>query len=153
SLLESGHPADLATVTLNKSIGSSGRRIDRRRGPPLALRLAMTMGKSIGVALALFALLHATRAAAAQPTTGTIVGTVSIAGADGQPLVMPGVTVTLTCGASEPKIDVSNDRGEFRFADTPMGECSVVADLQGFKSAVKTVTVNRGEEASAPPPP
>jgi carboxypeptidase family protein len=85
--------------------------------------------------------------AAAQTPTGIVSGTVSLPSPDGQPVVVPGVTLTLTCAAAEPHIDVSNETGQFRFADVPAGDCSVVAELQGFKSAVKALTVKPGETA------
>jgi len=60
--------------------------------------------------------------------------------------VVPGVTLTLSCAGLEPRVDVSSETGEFRFADVPAGDCSIVAELQGFKSAVKAVAVKAGEE-------
>jgi hypothetical protein len=51
------------------------------------------------------------------------------------------VTLTLTCAGLEPRVDVSSESGQFRFADVAPGDCSIVAELQGFKSAVKTVAV------------
>src|SRR5712692_7487442 len=85
--------------------------------------------------------------AAAQTPTGTVSGTVSLPSPDGQPVVVPGVTLSLTCAGIEPRIDVSNEAGLFRFAEVPVGDCSVVAELQGFKSAVKALAVKPGETA------
>ncbi len=87
-------------------------------------------------------------AVAAQPATSTIAGTVSVPAPDGQPFVVPGVTLTLTCGVAEPRIEVSNERGEFRFADAPPGACGLTAELQGFKSATTDVLVKAGETAT-----
>src|SRR5437588_4686344 len=109
----------------------------------------MTTGKEMLLAAALMIALHPGEMSAAQQTAGSVAGTVSIASADGQSLVMPGVTITMTCAGIDPKVEVSNDQGEFRFADAAAGTCSLVADLQGFKSAVMVVTVNGGEAASA----
>jgi hypothetical protein len=81
----------------------------------------------------------------AQAPTASVTGVVSVVGADGQPLVLPGVTLSLTCSGREARTEVTNDQGEFRFADVPPGTCSVVAELQGFKSASKTVAVGPGE--------
>lgn len=85
--------------------------------------------------------------AAAQTPTGTVSGTVSLPSPDGQPVVVPGVTLTLTCAGMEPRIDVSSEMGQFRFADVLVGDCSIIAELQGFKSAVKALAVRPGEIA------
>src|SRR5258705_7198967 len=83
----------------------------------------------------------------ARTPTGTVTGTVSLPSPDGQPVVVPGVTLTLTCAGLEPRVDVSSDIGQFGFADVPPGDCSIVAELQGFKSSVKTLAVKPGEMA------
>src|ERR1700730_18369786 len=77
--------------------------------------------------------------ATAQTRTGTVSGTVSLPSPEGQPVVVPGVTLTLTCARMEPRTDVSGETGQFRFADVAVGDCSIVADLQGFKSAVEAL--------------
>src|SRR2546425_10904080 len=84
--------------------------------------------------------------ATAQLSTGIVSGTVSLPSPDGQPVMVPGVTLLLTCAGMEPRIDLSNETG-FRFADVPVGDCSIVAELQGFKSAVKALAVKPGETA------
>ena len=86
--------------------------------------------------------------AVAQSVTSAIAGAVSVPAPDGQPFVVPGVTLTLACGVNEPKIDVSDERGEFKFADVPTGPCVLTAELQGFKSATANVTVTAGETAT-----
>src|SRR5438445_9071811 len=63
------------------------------------------------------------------------------------PVVVPGVILSLTCAGMEPRSDVSNELGQFRFTDVPAGVCSVVAELQGFKSAVRAMAVKPGETA------
>jgi len=85
--------------------------------------------------------------ATAQLSTGLVSGTVSLPSPDGQPVMVPGVTLLLTCAGMEPRIDLSNETGQFRFADVPVGDCSIVAELQGFKSAVKALAVKPGETA------
>jgi hypothetical protein len=57
--------------------------------------------------------------AIAQTTTGTV----SLPSPGGQPVVVPGVTLTLTCPRTEPRIHVSGEIGEFRFAAVPVGDC------------------------------
>ena len=81
----------------------------------------------------------------AQAPTASVAGVVSVVGADGQPLVLAGVTLSLACSGREARTEVTNEQGEFRFADVPPGACSVVAELQGFKSASKTVALGPGE--------
>jgi hypothetical protein len=88
-----------------------------------------------------------TAGAAAQTPTGIVSGTVSLPSPDGQPVVVPGVTLTLTCAGTDPRVDLSNETGQFRFADVPAGDCSIVADLQGFKSAVQALAVKPGQTA------
>jgi hypothetical protein len=78
----------------------------------------------------------------------SVSGVVSVSGSDGQPLVLPGVTLTLTCANGERQAAVSNEQGEFQFADVPVAACSILAELQGFKSATRTLTVAPGEAAN-----
>jgi hypothetical protein len=85
--------------------------------------------------------------ATAQLPTGIVAGTVLLPSPDGQPVMVPGVTLSLTCAGVEPRIDISSETGQFRFTDAPVGDCSIVAELQGFKSAVKAVAVRPGETA------
>src|SRR5882724_9402335 len=96
--------------------------------------------------LFLLALLQAP-GAAAQSATGVVSGTVSLPSPDGQPVLVPGVTLSLTCTGADGRSDLSNETGQFRFADVPAGGCSVVAELQGFKSAVQALIVKPGETA------
>jgi hypothetical protein len=84
---------------------------------------------------------------AAQSPAGIVSGTVSLPAPDGQTVVVPGVTLSLTCAGMEPRNDISNELGQFRFPDLPAGGCSIVAELQGFKSAVRAVAVKSGETA------
>ena len=72
--------------------------------------------------------------AVAQSSMGSVTGTVTSPAADGQPSVMPGVTMTLSCtGTVEtaPRVGVSDGQGAFEFTDVPAGVCSLVAELQG----------------------
>jgi hypothetical protein len=100
------------------------------------------------VFLGIFGSMLAAERATAQPQSASVSGTVSVVGADGQPFVVPGVTLTLTCGKGDPQTEVSDSQGAFRFADVPTATCAIVADLQGFKSATTTVAVKAGEPSS-----
>jgi hypothetical protein len=79
------------------------------------------------------------------PPAGVVSGTVSLPAPDGQLVVVPGVTLTLTCPGTEPRSDVSNEQGRFQLAEIPAASCSIVAELQGFHSAVRTIAVKPGE--------
>jgi hypothetical protein len=92
--------------------------------------------------------LAAGHAAAAQQSSAAVAGTVSVAGPDGPPVVMPGVTLTMTCSSGEPRTDVSDEQGSFRFPDAATGTCSIVAALQGFKSVTKIIALKPGETAA-----
>src|SRR5205823_143239 len=50
-----------------------------------------------------------------------------------------------TCVVGEPRSGVSNEQGQFRFADVPAGPCSIVAELSGFKSAAKAIVATPDE--------
>src|SRR5258705_41086 len=69
-------------------------------------------------------------AVAAQSAASAIAGAVSVPAPDGQPFVVPGVTLTLTCDGREPRIEISDGRGEFKFAEVPSGMCVLTAELQ-----------------------
>ncbi len=82
-----------------------------------------------------------------QAATGRVSATVSLPSPDGQSVAVPGVTVTLACGASQPIVDVTDEQGHIGFADAPAGDCAITADLQGFKSATTTVVVKANATA------
>src|SRR5262249_17496036 len=60
---------------------------------------------------------------------------------DGQPATVPGVAVTLTCADRQSAVEISDEQGHFQFAPAPAGDCTVVADLQGFTTATTTIAV------------
>jgi hypothetical protein len=74
-------------------------------------------------------------------TVGSVIGTVTLRAADGQLAAMPGVTVTLTCGNDQAWTEVSNEEGEYRFDNVPVGDCSMVASMDGAASDAKAITV------------
>lgn len=77
----------------------------------------------------LAALLALAGPAAAQLQTGDLYGTVR--GADGGPL--PGATVTLE-GIGSPRVQVSEENGQFRFLGLYPGSYKLTAELQGFST-------------------
>src|SRR5262249_15230488 len=102
-----------------------------RAAVPAAARASLVLP-----GLILFALLASSAGAAAQEAPAVVAGSVSIASPDGAPVLVPGVTVTLDCGGGEPRTEISDQQGDFRFAavTAATGACSIVAELEGFKS-------------------
>lgn len=100
----------------------------------------MRKDKKSGI-LAIAVLLAALAApAAAQLQTGNLFGNVK--SPDGASL--PGVTVTLS-GGGAPAVQVTDEKGEFRFPGLAPGSYGVLAELQGFSPfEQKDLTVNVG---------
>ncbi len=93
--------------------------------------------KQLRLALALMALVACLLpgAAAAQTTTGTILGEVK----DSSGGAMPGVTVTAVNQANGlTRETVTDERGNYRFAAMPAGDYTVKATLTGFKEATRS---------------
>lgn len=85
--------------------------------------------------------------AVAHTPTGNIAGIVDVVDPDAQPMVVPGVTLTLTCAAASPptvRVAVTNAEGAYRIDNVPAGPCEIIAELQGFQSATKVVTIESG---------
>src|SRR5262245_52679051 len=83
-------------------------------------------GRGVPV-LVLLILLACTGSAWAQLQSGNLYGSV----VDEKNDPMPGVTVTLE-GTGAPQVQVSNDKGLFRFLGLAPGTYSVKAELEGF---------------------
>lgn len=98
-------------------------------------------------------LIGAALQAGAQSAAASLHGTISAIGPDGQPFVIPGVTVQLTgappAAGSQPQTLVSNEVGQYSFADLAPGTYTVEASLQGFTTARKTVALQPREAAAA----
>jgi hypothetical protein len=75
--------------------------------------------------------------------SATIVGVVTLTGADGGTFSGEGVRVTLACAADgTTRTEVSDEHGAFRFLNLSVDRCSIQADLQGFVAQpVSVVTV------------
>ena len=84
-------------------------------GPSFAFHAIMTIRSRTFHAALVLAMLAA-KGAGAQSPLGVVSGTVSLPAPDGQPVVVPGVTLTLTCGLVNCN-ELSNEQGQFRFAD------------------------------------
>src|SRR5262249_25406643 len=114
-------------------------------------RVESTGRKAVNIVIAaalLASCLIGATPAAAQTSSASVAGAVSVTGPDGQPFVVPGVTLTLTCGSAAPMVEVSNERGGFRSAGRAAGACSLQGELQGFKTTSKDVAVVDGEPAA-----
>ena len=99
------------------------------------------------VALILLALTATSAAAQAPADTqvpAALTGVVSLSAPEGQSGAVPGVTLALTCGSTEPHVEVSDSDGKFLFQDLPGGTCVITATLDGFKPVSKTVAVKAG---------
>ena len=71
----------------------------------------------------------------AQSTTGRIAGGVS----DSSGAVLPGVAVTAThSGTAFARTALTDSRGAYVLVDMPIGTYTIKAELEGFKTAVKT---------------
>lgn len=68
---------------------------------------------------------------AARTETGTVTGTVQTSD-EGEPMAIPGVRVTLTCGHESPSTVISDEQGAFRFDHRASGECRLDTEVQGF---------------------
>ena len=78
-------------------------------------------------------------------TTGTIVGTVTTAGAP-----LPGATVTISSPALQGvRTTVTGPNGDFTFAALPPGKYSVTAELEGMQKVTQTANVRLAETARA----
>ena len=95
-----------------------------------------------GTLAVLVGLLMLAAPAAAQETTGAIVGVVN----DTSGAVLPGVTVQAT-GPAGIVNAVSDEKGEFRFPRLPSGVYKVNASLSGFTTRESTVDLTVGTTA------
>jgi hypothetical protein len=78
-------------------------------------------------------------------TTGTIVGTVTSAGAG-----LPGATVTIASPSMQGvRTSVSGANGDFTFPAIPPGKYSVTTELEGLQKVTQSVNVRLGETARA----
>jgi hypothetical protein len=72
-------------------------------------------------------------------------GVVTLTTTDGEVLAAPGVRLTLNCAAEAvSSTEVSDEQGEFRFADVPADVCSITTDLQGFTTVAVEVDTTTG---------
>jgi len=75
----------------------------------------------------------------------TIEGAVTLTTTDGDVFAAPGVRLTLNCVTETvSSTEVSDGRGEFRFADVPADACSITTDLQGFATVAVEVDTTAG---------
>ncbi|HVR99115.1 MAG TPA: carboxypeptidase regulatory-like domain-containing protein, partial [Thermoanaerobaculia bacterium] len=90
--------------------------------------------------LALLILLAFGGASWAQLQSGNLYGTIL----DDQKAVIPGVTVTLE-GGGAPQVQVTNDKGQFRFVGLSPGTYGVKAEIEGFNPIAHSgIAINVG---------
>jgi hypothetical protein len=104
----------------------------------------------MSVLLSLLLVVLTSSAAQAQATataTGTLRGTVTTTAPDGQSYNIPAASLKLSSTSQGTKVwSVSaNDAGEYEFAGLQPGTYTLEADVQGFKTASKLVTIRAGE--------
>lgn len=87
---------------------------------------------------------------AAHGQTGTVIGSARTTGPDRENFAIPGVKVTLTCGSQAVLRTVSDEQGQFQFANVPGGSCSLVTDVQGFKSVSTAFEITGTERIDLP---
>jgi len=68
---------------------------------------------------------------------GSIIGQVH----DPEGFPLPGATVTARGTGSSERVTVTDAGGRFRFPDTPPGAYTVIAELEGFTTSRRQVTV------------
>ena len=86
------------------------------------------------------------RGALAQLSTDDIIGTVS----DATGAVVSQATVTLVnLDTQDQRVALSNDSGDFQFAQLPPGHYSVTAKRENFKTATLNLSVEAGDRARA----
>src|SRR5262245_49068375 len=96
-------------------------------------------------AVALLVLLLIPVVALAQPTTGTLTGSVTQGG-----VALPGVTVTVKSPSLQgSRTTVTNENGAYNFASLPPGEYTVTFSLEGMKDVTKKATVSLVQTARA----
>lgn len=108
-------------------------------------RLARSLGL---LALAGLVLGAPAAARAGQAIAGALEGTVTIAGPEGEPFQVPGVTVTLTGIAPDlPSLTVTSDEaGRYEFGAVPAGPYLLRATLPGFRDVTRRVTITGGRK-------
>jgi Carboxypeptidase regulatory-like domain len=91
--------------------------------------------------------LSAATAARAASNLGALRGTLSTFGANHQTYNVPGASLKLTSALSEstPLSAVSDESGEYRFADLNAGLYVLEISADGFKKVARSVTVRPGE--------
>jgi len=105
-----------------------------------ALRMTVRLALLVNLSLA-GAAIHSIEA-----QTGTLQGTVSVSGANGQGERLPGANLQLRQATSSriPLSTVTNDSGEYKFTDLAADLYTLEVSLAGFKPQTKSVTVRAG---------
>src|SRR5260370_19361853 len=79
---------------------------------------------------------------------GTVLGTVSTIGPDGQSYHAPGAKVRLESTAQTSSLFVlADDSGEFKFSSVTPGNYKLEVALEGFEETARTISIHAGETA------
>ena len=103
----------------------------------------------IAILLAFIAVTTPALVFAADSLMGTLQGTVSAVGPDGQNYSTPGAKVRLI-GSSRDATSLSvvaADSGEYRFGSVPPGSYTLAVAVDGFDNVAKPITIHAGETA------
>jgi outer membrane receptor for ferrienterochelin and colicin len=84
------------------------------------------------------------KAQSAPGNTGTLRGAVATAAPDGQSYNVPGASLKLKSDARSLNA-VTDDAGEYKFEGLIPGAYTLEVTVQGFKTAIKTITIRPGE--------
>jgi hypothetical protein len=76
----------------------------------------------------------------ARDTAVAVAGTVTVTAADGAQVPADGARLLLSCRSeSQPRIEIANADGAYRFVDAPSAGCVLSTALQGFRTQTKGV--------------
>ena len=74
----------------------------------------------------------------------SVAGEVILTAADGSTFPGAGVRLILSCESERlSRVEISDKRGAFRFLSVPANGCTVVTDLQGFRSAKAAIKAGK----------
>lgn len=107
------------------------------------MRRTIQSGNWLSRTLILCSLL--TRLASGQQATG-IRGAITTLGPDGQPVSVPGVSLSLQCRSASGRLlqTTSDETGKYLLVNSPAGLCQLIVSAQGFRSLSKDVEVKPG---------
>ena len=77
---------------------------------------------------------------------GSVTGRVTLRAADGVKSAASGVRLILNCEAEpEPRVEIADEQGAFRFERVPVDACTISTDFQGFRSENAAISIPRAD--------